>query len=93
VSGISAEVIEKFGDEIIAVIGAVASTEIIDAILECVGCFPVNYHAVVWRNCWLDQHLNVSRSSQLIHSTIDFPIVIVPMSPMMPCSNGMFATR
>jgi ATP-dependent DNA helicase RecQ len=40
VSGLSAEVIEKFGDEIITVINAVTSTETIDAILACVRDLP-----------------------------------------------------
>jgi ATP-dependent DNA helicase RecQ len=40
VSGLSTEVIEKYGDELIAVIGAGASTETIDAIIECVRALP-----------------------------------------------------
>lgn len=40
VSGLSTEVIERFGDELIAVINAGTSTETIDAILECVQALP-----------------------------------------------------
>ncbi len=40
VSGLSTEVIEKYGDDLIAVINAVTSTEAIDAILECVRALP-----------------------------------------------------
>lgn len=40
VSGLSTEVIEKFGNDLIAVVNAVTSTETIDAILECVRALP-----------------------------------------------------
>ncbi|MEI6308727.1 MAG: RecQ family ATP-dependent DNA helicase [bacterium] len=40
VSGLSVEAIEKYGDEIIAVVNTVTSTEIVNAILECVRTLP-----------------------------------------------------
>lgn len=40
VSGLSAGVVEKFGDDLIAILNTVTSTEAIDAILECVRVLP-----------------------------------------------------
>ena len=39
-SGLSAEVIQEYGDEIVGVITSATSTEVIDAILECVRLLP-----------------------------------------------------